>query len=244
MKNQSNWPLVAVPPTLESDTVHVWLCALDPTPATLAQHRECLDAGETARCARLVNERLQTRFIAAHGFTRRVLSLYTQRPACDLTFSLGEHGKPVLLQHSGLHFNLSHSHDLAILAIARRPVGIDIEYIDGTRDWQGIMQHFYAASEVQKILALPVATQQQAFFQVWTRKEAHMKVTGKGLYLEPGQFTVSVPQEPAALLALESGEDVVQWQMADIALPTIAQEYCSCLSVAGTLNQCHTFTFA
>lgn len=244
MKSQTNWKLTTASPLLESDSVHIWLCTLDPAAAALAQHRECLDAGETARCARLVNERLRTRFIAAHGFTRRVLSLYSQRHACDLTFSLGEHGKPVLPQHSDLHFNLSHSHDLAILAIASRPVGIDIEYIDGMRDWQGIMQRFYTASEVQKILALPAAMQQQAFFQVWTRKEAHMKVTGKGLHLAPGQFTVSVPPEPAALLDLDSGEDVSQWQMFDIPLPAIASRYCACLSVAGTASQLHTFMFA
>lgn len=195
-----------------------------------------LDGDETARSTRLANSKLKRRFVVAHTFMRRVLSLYAHQNAADLAFVRGEYGKPALV-NSQLHFNLSHSRDLAILAIAGKPVGIDVEFMEKHCEWKEIMQRFYTEIEVNKILELPLEKQYEAFLKVWTRKEAHMKVTGQGLHLSPSEFTVSVPPEDAELNFLASEQDVKQWNMFDLALPDTANEYRACLSVEGPVSQ-------
>lgn len=244
MDNLLNWLHPNQHQPLQSNAVHVWFYPLNLTPPCLDQLIPLLDAEELARSERLVHLVHRQRFIAAHGFMRSVLSRYTQQTANDLLFAKGEYGKPRLVNNAELHFNLSHSQDMAMLAIASEPVGIDIEYMDRKCDWLAIMQRFYTAPEIHKIMSLPCALQQHTFFQVWTRKEAYMKVTGKGLYLSPNEFTVSVPPEAAALLDLDSGLDITRWQMYDIVLPAMAKEYCACLSVAGSASQIVTFMYA
>ncbi|MGB9449720.1 MAG: hypothetical protein WBV50_04150, partial [Candidatus Acidiferrum sp.] len=72
-------------------------------------------------------------FVAAHGITRNILSGYLQTSPETLSFSVGPNGKPVLSRKTDsldLRFNLSHSHGLAMLAVALgREVGIDVERI-------------------------------------------------------------------------------------------------------------------
>ena len=184
------------------------------------------------------------RFIAAHGFMRSVLALYTQQAAETLEFDKGEHGKPFLIHNPHLHFNLSHSQDIAMLAVATQHIGIDVECINRKNDWQKIIQRFFTESEQKKILSLDESLQQRAFFEVWTRKEAHMKVTGQGLFLAPGQFTVSVPPEPAELLALNNKQNVKQWTMFDIELPATARDYCACVSQTGHTGTLLRFLFS
>jgi 4'-phosphopantetheinyl transferase len=229
---------------LDEQAVHVWLFPLNTTPPSIKRFYPLLDDTEKARSERFVHFMHRKRFIAAHGFMRSVLALYTRQAAEDLQFDKAEQGKPFLLQHPQLHFNLSHSQDIAILAVASRDIGADVECLDRRHEWQKIMHRFYTETEQQKILSLAESEQQRAFYAVWTRKEAHMKVTGQGLYLAPGQFSVSVPPEPAALIALESRQDVSRWHMYDIDLPTFARDYCACVSVLGEAKKLMKFLFS
>ncbi|MDQ1362820.1 MAG: 4-phosphopantetheinyl transferase [Pseudomonadota bacterium] len=228
---------------LQNRCIHVWLFQLDLSPVSISRFLPLLDAEEKSRCNRFVHSVHRDRFIAAHGFMRSVLELYLQQPAAALCFAKGEHGKPFFSGRNDLHFNLSHSQDIAILAVAGHDIGVDVEYVNRKNDWKKIMQRFYTAPEQKQILSLPEPLQQRAFFQVWTRKEAHMKVTGQGLYLSPSQFTVSAPPDQAALLDMDSGQDIRQWQMFDIDLPDTARDYCACLSLAGTAESLLKFVF-
>ena len=230
----SSWQAPANFTQLTGNDVHVWLFHVNTTPPSIKRFYPLLDAAEKERSERFIHFMHRKRFIAAHGFIRTVLAMYTQLPAENLQFAKAERGKPQLIDVSDLQFNLSHSHDIAMLAVARNAIGMDVEYVSRKNDWQKIMQRFFTESEQQKILALDISQQQRAFFHVWTRKEAHMKVTGLGLFLAPGQFTVSVPPEPAALLASNSQQNIMAWQMHDIELPSSARDYCACVSHAGT----------
>jgi 4'-phosphopantetheinyl transferase len=240
----NNWLSTAQFTALNAYDIHVWLFHVNTTPPSIKRFYPLLDEHEKERSERFVHFMHRKRFIAAHGFMRSVLALYTQQPADTLVFDKGEHGKPFLVTHSNLHFNLSHSQDIAMLAVANQDIGIDVECINRKNDWQSIMQRFFTASEQNKMLALDAAIQQRAFFEVWTRKEAHMKVTGQGLHLAPGQFTVSVPPEPAKLLAQNNNVDVSPWQMFDIELTPAARDYCACVSLHGEAAVVHKFLFS
>lgn len=242
MDKPDNWQHANLQPPLQPDAVHVWLCRLDVAENALEQFMIFLDYDETARSTRLANSTLKRRFVVAHAFMRGVLSQYAHQNADELVFVRGEYGKPTLI-NSQLHFNLSHSRELAILAIAGKPVGIDVEFMDMQCEWKEIMQRFYTGIEVSKILELPLEKQYEAFLKVWTRKEAHMKVTGQGLHLSPSEFTVSVPPEDAELNFLASEQDVKQWSMYDLALPDTAREYRACLSVEGPVSRIEKYIY-
>jgi 4'-phosphopantetheinyl transferase len=92
-----------------------------------------------------------------------------------------------------MHFNLSHSGDLAVLAIsASGPIGIDLEFIDRHIDIPGLARSCFNEAEEQSILALPVPEQAARFFAFWTAKEAHMKLSGQGMSLPPHEIALDL----------------------------------------------------
>ena len=95
-------------------------------------------------------------------------------------FRYGAHGKPQLAG-SPLHFNISHSGDLALIALAHVELGVDVE-LPRPRRTDAIARRFYAPGEVERLFAIEdAAARADAFFRLWTCKEAFLKVTGEGL---------------------------------------------------------------
>ena len=97
-----------------------------------------------------------------------------------MSFDYGPLGKPVLSGAGLPSFNLSHSEDLAVLAVTDgAPVGIDLERIRPVVD--GFAKHAFAPEEQAALQALPSHSVEAAVFACWTRREAYVKATGAGL---------------------------------------------------------------
>ena len=95
----------------------------------------------------------------------------------DLCFSYNEHGKPFLLHHPEIHFNLSHCKNGIAVAVDTAPVGIDIESFH--RDNEALILRTMNAEETETIKASPSPT--AMFTQLWTQKEAVLKLRGTGI---------------------------------------------------------------
>jgi 4'-phosphopantetheinyl transferase len=227
--------------------IHIWLSYLNLHEARLKHLYPLLDAGEKERSERFKFYKHRKRFIASHGFMRSVLSLYTHTPAELIEFDLKEQGKPELIANSNktdIHFNLSHSNNLALLAIRKsHEVGIDVEFMEKKHEWNKVIKRFFTEPEQNAIFSLPENEQRSAFFKVWTRKEAHMKVTGQGLHLPPTQFTVSVPPKKAQFIEHINTDTDQVWHMQDIELPETFNEYVGCLSSAETFEKTVNYIF-
>lgn len=234
-------------PQLDAGNVDVWLFHLNIAQPRISQFYPLLSAEEKERSERLINSIHRKRMIASQGFLRTVLSLYLQRPAESLEFIRAERGKPSLkrlTEEPDIQFNLSHSHNLAILALAhKQTLGIDIEYSNPKHKWKKIIHRFYTEAEREAIFNLPESQQEQAFYQVWTRKEAHMKVTGQGLHLAPHHFTVSVPPDAAAFIENHKQPDDRDWFMQDLRLPETFNQYRSCLSSNQQITELNHYLF-
>jgi len=232
---------------LEEGEIHLWLSYLNLHEARLKHLYPLLDAKEKERSERFKFYKHRKRFIASHGFMRSVLSLYLNMPAQQLEFNLRKQGKPELVltkEQPKLHFNLSHSNNLALLAIRQsHEVGIDVEFMERKNEWGKVIKRFFTEPEQKAIFSLPEDQQRTAFFKVWTRKEAHMKVTGQGLYLSPTQFTVSTPPEAARFIEYLNGDSNNNWHMQDILLPETFSEYVACLSTAEKYSSIVNFVF-
>jgi len=104
-----------------------------------------------------------------------------------------------------LHFNLSHSHSLALYAFSHATaVGVDIERIGPMADLESIARNFFTPRETAALAALPDASRLEAFFNCWTRKEAILKATGQGIREGVDGVEVNVAtDEPARVLSLK-----------------------------------------
>lgn len=139
---------------------------------------EHLSREESERAARLRENGQAQAYVCAHSALRRLLAQRTGRAACDLGFAAGPHGKPVLQDEPNLHFSISYRAGCAALAIATRPVGIDVERLRDRVDAAGIARRFFTSAE-QAWLAS--SKDPQAFYLLWTRKEALVKAAGVGI---------------------------------------------------------------
>jgi 4'-phosphopantetheinyl transferase len=202
---QDDFPCSQEHPTLAVAEIHVWRAALDVDAAALQRLRAFLAEDELARAARYRFALPRRRFVVARGILRLLLGRYLGISPEEVRFSYTPRGKPALSvpEHAWLHFNLAHSEDWALYAVARgRAVGVDIERVYPIKGRDRLVERFFSAGECAAFNALPDSQKQSAFFATWTRKEAYMKGQGAGFALPLKQFDVSVrPAGPARLLA-------------------------------------------
>lgn len=227
--------------------VHVWAASLDLPVSNLTRFKETLSKNELARAARFRFEKDRSRYIAAHGFLRKLLGAYLSIPACELEFEHSAKGKPILAgpaAGSRTQFNLAHSDHLALVAIARdAPVGIDIERIRLLPDAEELVTRFFSERERLRFKTLPEEQRNIAFFNLWTRKEAWLKATGEGISTFLDQVEVEfVPGEPARLDRVPQGfSDISSWTICDLALePGFAAAMAT--PVSGALVQFQKFS--
>ena len=162
--------------------IHVWRVGLD-DPA----EPDCsvLSDDERARAERFSRPLDRRRFVAARATLRAILADMLEldasaRPA--LRFGYRAAGKPFLVDHPTLHFNVSHSEDLALVAATRAgEIGVDIERQRPMDDMDTIARVAFSDSERAALIGCPSGARSAVFYRIWTRKEALLKALGAGL---------------------------------------------------------------
>ena len=92
-------------------------------------------------------------------------------------FDYNEHGKPAIVGHPEIFFNLSHCKEAAVCVVSDQPVGVDVESIREYKD--NLVNYTMNAEEIREIEAS--ANPASAFIRLWTMKEATMKLVGTGI---------------------------------------------------------------
>jgi 4'-phosphopantetheinyl transferase len=114
---------------------------------------------------------------------REALAGYSAVDPATLKFASGPYGKPALIDEA-LHFNISHTADSLLMAIANFPdIGIDIEAVKLRRNFASLAQRCFSEREYQGWCELPAELQAEAFYRLWTKKEAFVKAVGRGIAL-------------------------------------------------------------
>ena len=207
---------------LSSDEVHVWRASLDLPGSCIQRLKLTLSADELNRAERFHFQRDRHHFIVARGLLRAILGRYLRLAPHQLRFSYTPYGKPTLANETNrdrLQFNLSHSGEFAIYAMARdRRVGIDLEFVRPLANAEELAQRFFSEREHAVFRALPASLKQKAFFTCWTRKEAYIKAIGEGLSLPLDAFDVSMaPGEPAAILSAQGDpREAARWSLEEL----------------------------
>jgi len=172
--------------------VEVWCWSVVPKDACslwLAEHAE---QAERVRARRFLSPDHASRFLSAHGGLRLVLSRRLGCSPGDLRFEAEADGKPRLRAPDDAEaplFNLSHSGDVAMLAISdSRDVGVDVELQKPIEP--ALARRFFHTGEADHIERCSVEQREEAFFSIWCAKEAVVKATGEGIRRGLGTFRV------------------------------------------------------
>jgi 4'-phosphopantetheinyl transferase len=231
-----NWPPPPDALSLAPGNVHLWSAPLDQPAAAVDQFHDTLSPDECDRADRFRAGQLRSRFVVGRGVLRAILGRYLAIHARQVSFQYSSLGKPSLAvpcSASGLRFNVSHSHGLALVAVAAdRDVGVDVEWYRRVVHMAGMVDRYFSVEERRQWHALPAELQPAAFFRGWTCKEAWLKVTGSGLSVPLDHVSVSLdPHEPPRVLAIQ--DDCLaaeQWHL-DCSEP--APGYVAALAVCG-----------
>lgn len=144
---------------------------------------------ERDRADRFVRDIHRRRFIACHVALRRILGGITGEDPARIPIGKDEWGKPCLTESNDIHFNLAHSGDRALLAVAARPVGVDIELGGRIMDRLAVAERFFTPREADLVACAGEGdAAERAFLRVWTAKEAILKLLGLGLRVDLASF--------------------------------------------------------
>jgi 4'-phosphopantetheinyl transferase len=168
----------------------LWLVDLT---APLAAPLAILSSAERARAERLVFEDDRRRFRASHVALRVLLAPTLGCDPAGVEFHSGPHDKPFVAGSPGVCFNMSHSGERALVAIAREmpagvEIGVDIEALRGVSNVSDLAAAHFTAREQRELSGCAPGAIQELFLSGWTRKEACLKAVGSGLSIAPSTF--------------------------------------------------------
>jgi 4'-phosphopantetheinyl transferase len=206
-----NWPEPNDWVVLAANDVHVWSVPLNEPESRLVELAARLVDDERRRADRFMREEVRRRFIVARAGLRTVLGRYLAMRPAEVPIAIGSHGKPQfgnLAEVNDLQFNLSHSGELALVAVTRGcDVGIDVERLRPIEHWQEIAARYFHPAEVAAIAAAAESDRNISFLRCWTQKEAILKALGVGLGLSLQSFAVPVIDDTGQWVELKALAD-------------------------------------
>ncbi|MFG3282591.1 4'-phosphopantetheinyl transferase family protein [Streptomyces sp. NPDC048111] len=214
---------------LDNDTADAhawwWRTGDDPVPAA---DLDLLSKDERDRAARFVHQGTAVGFVSGRAASRRILSgLLDMAPE---EIGLGRrpcpgcgdplHGPPAVLHpETPLWISISHTGSCGMLAVARVPVGVDVEVV---RDFPvaELAPSTLTVSERAIVLGPDEGeARTRAFLRCWTRKEAVLKAVGVGITTD--LRAVETRPELAGPVVVASGVPGTPqtWTVTDLAVP-------------------------
>jgi 4'-phosphopantetheinyl transferase len=184
-ENEYAWSPPASDIYIHCNEVHVWCIPLELPINQVNSLEQTLCFDELSKANRYYSHIDRQRYKTSRGSLRKILSKYIGSEPSEVQFAYSSTGKPSLSseQNTGhICFNLSHSNQYALCAVTLdRLIGIDLEYIRPVHDMLSIAKRYFTPDEYETILSLSPNKRYQAFYGLWTLKEAYLKATGEGL---------------------------------------------------------------
>jgi 4'-phosphopantetheinyl transferase len=201
--------------SLDSRAAHVWRVFLPTLNPWRNQFETILSTEERLAANKLQMPGSRESYILRKGILRILIARYTGIPPDMIGFSRSFYGKPEIALpscQSELQFNLSHSSDWMIVAFAKNiRIGVDLEHIRTDFPISCIARRFFCPKEAELIQASNGTARLRLFFDIWVRKEAYLKATGKGLTQALDSFDVPLDSLP---IRLEDAQNT--WLFSDL----------------------------
>jgi 4'-phosphopantetheinyl transferase len=157
-----------------------------------------LSAHELSRRAEMKHSGRRNGFTLGRIALRTLISSQLKIPAQEVVLEVAPTGQ-LFSPGSGLHVSLAHSGDAALAAVARRPIGIDLEEVRKKPDT--LLDYILSDMEKDHVYKLDVPDSHRLFL-CWTLKESVLKGLGVGLRSSPKKVTIEVdmPSRTAHLM--------------------------------------------
>jgi 4'-phosphopantetheinyl transferase len=211
MSNPASTQVIGLP----ERTVHLWRLSVAQTRISFDYHLSLLDEEEKFHAARFHFRQDREQSILARASLRLLMARYTGFAPERIRFKKNQYGK-LFLQYpeSPVQFNVTHSGDCIIHAITREAeIGVDVETVRDSGSL-GSISSYFATGEQAWLDATAHEARDDAFFMLWTCKEAYIKALGQGLSKPLDSFEIGiVNNEPKILFDSDAPALAASWQL-------------------------------
>ncbi len=180
--------------------VDIWFFSLLSSKTAKQKFASIFSADETKRLGEIKLSIVANEFIGSRGCLREILSKYLPLNPSELVFEYGSRKKPFLAlkQNSEqIKFNLSHSSDMAVLAVTKgMQIGVAIELLRKLDGAEKISSRFFAPSETFYLKSFKGKELECEFFKLWTAKESILKAHGGGISDGLSKWVLSLEHYP------------------------------------------------
>lgn len=203
---------LSLPPRLATDTIYLIIARLHRFDQLIPQLGRHLSSADTLRAERFVREEDRRRHLLGRGLVRVAVGAVMDCPPSAIEFETTPEGKPMV--RGGPSFNLSHSGDVVAVALAESGrLGVDVEHMRDLRDLTALARTTFRTDELGALMAMPETSRFEAFYRIWTRKEAVLKALGHGLS-QLSAISVFAEAGPPGLAAIElADERLSSWNL-------------------------------
>lgn len=181
---------------------------------------DVLDPAEHARLRRMRSERRSREFAAGRTALRTVLAAVLGVEPSAVPIVSGPHGKPMLREPATVHFNLTHSGELGLLAVGTAgALGVDVERVRAGRPFLRLAERFFTPAESRWLRSRGGAARRDAFYRMWTLKEAYLKALGTGLSVSSRAFELDADEPPRLLSGVSGHAPAERWALQFLPVP-------------------------
>ncbi|HVM89006.1 MAG TPA: 4'-phosphopantetheinyl transferase superfamily protein [Puia sp.] len=217
--------------------IDIWCIEVSSQHSLADRFNELLSADEIKKASRYYREVDRQRFIVSRMALRLLLSKYADCPAKELIFYENVNKKPFLQNsHNGnVHFNISHSGDIILIAVANSDIGVDVEKIDKEFVFAEILEKNFSQEEIDFIKRS--GFYHENFYLLWSRKESLLKATSKGI--DDNLKNVPCLDGDYYVDQIVAGSNE-NWRVNSF---TLSNEYAASIAYKVTSQQLHFFYF-
>jgi len=157
-----------------------------PQKELISMLNEQIEENEVNRIMSITNKNHAFRSAAGSLLLAQMVCRISGYPVSSISIHRYPNGKPFLPDFPNLHFNITHTDHIAVLAIDTKLVGIDIEKVSTAR--MAIANRFFSESEKEMLNTCTANQRDRLFFELWTIRESFVKAIGIGIFGTMGDF--------------------------------------------------------
>lgn len=165
--------------SLKNSDIKLFKIKLSNYQGLIADFIKILIPTEISRAQSYYFEKDRNRFIICRALLKFILAEETGLDVFKIDIKTDRNKKPYLLSQPQLFFNMSHVGDYAVIALDKNNIGVDIELLDKHHNIIEMMPQVFSKREIDFVLN--AVDKKYTFYKFWTRKEAIVKASGKGI---------------------------------------------------------------
>jgi 4'-phosphopantetheinyl transferase len=194
----------------DPNEIEVWTLDFERLSPVTKELWPMLSHDERERALKFSSQQLQNRYVATRLALRFLLGQKLDTDPAKLKFRYGIQGKPELdsdINLGSVPFNISHSQELGILAIAhpgmKGTIGVDVEKLRPVKHMALISRRFFSSRENRALSMTPSAKKTEVFFRLWCAKEAYTKARGENLFRCMSEIEIKLqPDATASIVSI------------------------------------------